>query len=218
MINGEGGQIAARSVPEGDGRAGVKAPEQAADETEYVVQGQQTQQGVVSVQRQHLVAVPGARAEALLGQHDGLGGVGRAGGEEQQPAASVPDALGQIRGGVEAERILAPELVDIRIADQLGQLVVGKILVQQNDLHPGRDSREDCANAREASVAEHAEAGFSGSAPAFRLLLHALSQLAVGTMAAGGKPERAAVGEFCGVLEQKLLKRVVPHQKPSFLG
>ena len=97
----------------------------------------------------------------MVREHDGLGLLRRARGEEEELPRPVLYAAHQGRGKLLAELLIPPERVDVRIADQGLQEPFRRERVEHDDLQAREVRGKDLRNALEAPVGEDANAAFA---------------------------------------------------------
>ena len=150
-------RVVPRPAAEGNAGPAAQPPEKPADEAEHMTQREHAQQGILRLQRELGRSVPGALAEAVIGEHDGLGLLGRAGGEEEELPRPAAHTAHQGALQLFAQLLIAPERVDVGVADQGLQKRLGRHRVEHDDLQPGETGREDLLHAGKAPVGEDAD-------------------------------------------------------------
>ena len=206
-------EIMPRPAAERDAGAAAKAPEKTADEAEHVSERQHAQQRVLRREGQLGRAVVGALAQAVVRQHDGLGPLGRAGGEEQDLSFSVLHAGHQGKGKLVAQLLVAPEQVDVGIAHQTFEHVRGQRGVKQDDLQPGKRRGEDLDHVVKTAVAEKADAAFAPRAQLFGAFADGLVERAEGERRLF-IAQRGGVGGRQREMGEQMVKAVKSHGAP----
>ncbi len=206
-----------RAASQRDAGAAAQPPQKPAHKAEHMIQRQQAQQRILRLQRQLEGAVVGALAQGMVGQHHGLGLLRGAGGEEQELSRAVPHA-GLIYRYVQFlhQVFIAPERVDVRIADQGFQKTRRRKLVKQHDLLAREVRRENLLHTAEASVGKDADAGARLALQGLGAALYVFPEPGEAARLAS-IAQRRGVRPLFGPVGQQLTKRMESHRCPPFI-
>ena len=152
----------------------------------------------------------------MVRQHDGLGPLGRAGGEEQDLSAAVLHARHQGKGELVAQLLVAPEQVDVGIAHQAFEHVRGQRGVKQHQLQPGKRGGKDLDHVVETAVAEKADAAFAPRAQLPGAFADGLVERAEGERRLF-IAQRGGVGGRQGEMGEQMVKAVKSHGAPPII-